>query len=95
MTKKADLMVIGFGGAGATAAIEAYDPGASVIVLEKAEAGGGTTQELSGNIRIIADHDKAAKHYCALTLGTTPLEVITYLHVAFLKFLNGSKILAA
>jgi succinate dehydrogenase/fumarate reductase flavoprotein subunit len=76
MTMKADVVVVGFGGAGATAAIEAHDAGASVILLEKAEAGGGTTQESSGNIRIIADHDKAARHYCALTLGTTPFEVM-------------------
>jgi succinate dehydrogenase/fumarate reductase flavoprotein subunit len=76
MTRNADVVVIGFGGAGATAAIEAHDAGASVIILEKAEVGGGTTQESSGNIRIIADQDKAARHYCALTLGTTPLEVM-------------------
>ena len=57
MTMKADVVVVGFGGAGATAAIEAHDAGASVILLEKAEAGGGTTQESSGNIRIMADHD--------------------------------------
>lgn len=76
MSKKADVVVIGFGGAGATAAIAAHDAGASVIILEKAESGGGTTQESSGNIRIIADQDKAARHYCALTLGTTPLEVM-------------------
>ena len=42
----ADVAVIGFGGAGATAAIEARDAGASVIILEKAETGGGTTQEI-------------------------------------------------
>lgn len=72
----ADVAVIGFGGAGATAAIEAHDAGASVIILEKAETGGGTTQESSGNIRVIADHDKAADHYCQLTLGTTPLKVM-------------------
>jgi succinate dehydrogenase/fumarate reductase flavoprotein subunit len=73
---KADVAVIGLGGAGAVAAIEAHDAGASVIALEKAETGGGTTQESSGNIRIIADHDKAANHYHALTLGTTPLSMM-------------------
>jgi succinate dehydrogenase/fumarate reductase flavoprotein subunit len=76
MAKKADVIIVGFGGAGATAAIEAHDGGASVIVLEKADAGGGTTQESSGNIRIIVDHDKAARHYTELTLGTTPIEVM-------------------
>src|SRR5690242_12642243 len=72
----ADVAVLGFGGAGATAGIEAHDAGASVIILEKMESGGGTTQESSGNIRVITDHGKAANHYCQLTLGTTPLEVM-------------------
>jgi succinate dehydrogenase/fumarate reductase flavoprotein subunit len=72
----ADVVVLGFGGAGATAAIEAHDAGASVVILEKMGVGGGTTQESSGNIRVIADQDKAANHYCQLTLGTTPLRVM-------------------
>ena len=71
-----DVAVLGFGGAGATAAIEAHDAGASVVILEKMESGGGTTQESSGNIRVIKDHDRAADHYCQLTLGTTPLAVM-------------------
>jgi succinate dehydrogenase/fumarate reductase flavoprotein subunit len=73
---RADVLVIGFGGAGASAAIEAHDRGASVVILEKAESGGGTTQESSGNIRVIADQQKAANHYCALTLGSTPLSMM-------------------
>lgn len=76
MSQKTDVVVIGFGGAGAAAAIEAHDAGASVTILEKENSGGGTTQESSGNIRVIADHDKAAQHYCALTLGATPIEVM-------------------
>ena len=73
---KADVAIVGFGGAGAVAAIEAHDAGASVVILEKAAEGGGTTKESSGNIRIIADHEKAEKHYCELTLGTTPLSIM-------------------
>jgi succinate dehydrogenase/fumarate reductase flavoprotein subunit len=73
---EADVAIVGFGGAGAVAAIEAHDAGASVVVLEKMETGGGTTQESSGNIRVIADHRKAAHHYRNLTLGTTPLAVM-------------------
>src|SRR5688500_3257402 len=72
----ADVVVVGYGGAGASAAIEAHDSGASVLILEKADLGGGTTQESSGNIRVIIDLDKAANHYCALTLGTTPRAVM-------------------
>lgn len=43
---EADVVVVGFGGAGATAAIGASDAGASVILLEKgseADAGGNTS----------------------------------------------------
>ena len=39
----ADVVVVGLGAAGASAAIEAADQGASVLVLEAASAGGGTS----------------------------------------------------
>lgn len=41
--QEADVVVIGFGGAGAAAAIEAHDAGASVFVLEKMPGWGGNT----------------------------------------------------
>ena len=40
---KADVVVIGYGGAGATAAIAAHDAGAKVLVLESTAQGGGNT----------------------------------------------------
>ncbi|WP_454689176.1 FAD-dependent oxidoreductase [Achromobacter aloeverae] len=43
--KEADIVVVGFGGAGAAAAVTAHDAGAKVLILEKApeaEAGGNT-----------------------------------------------------
>ena len=40
---EADVVVCGFGGAGASAALEASRAGASVLVLERASAGGGST----------------------------------------------------
>ena len=42
-TSSADIVVVGGGGAGLACAIEAARAGASVIVLEKGEALGGTT----------------------------------------------------
>ncbi|MQF94371.1 MAG: FAD-binding protein, partial [SAR202 cluster bacterium] len=44
--KEADVVVVGFGGAGAAAAITAQDAGASVLLLEKAPKGqeGGNTK---------------------------------------------------
>lgn len=39
-----DVIVIGFGGAGACATIEAADAGASVLVLERFDGGGATSR---------------------------------------------------
>ncbi|WP_035057687.1 FAD-dependent oxidoreductase [Desulfuromonas sp. TF] len=41
--KTAEVVVIGYGGAGATAAIAAHDAGASVLILESTDKGGGNT----------------------------------------------------
>jgi len=42
-SRETDVLVIGYGGAGACAAIEAHDAGAKVLILEKmAESGGNT-----------------------------------------------------
>ena len=46
----ADVVVLGAGGAGVAAAIEAYDAGASVVLLEKMSAIGGTTATSQGMI---------------------------------------------
>ncbi len=45
-----DVLIVGFGAAGASAAIEAADAGAQVLVLEAASAGGGTTAMAGGQI---------------------------------------------
>ncbi len=45
-----DVVVVGAGGAGVAAAVEAYDKGASVILLEKTAAIGGTTATSQGMI---------------------------------------------
>lgn len=47
--KEVDVVVIGFGGTGAAAAIEAHDAGARVLILEKMPVAGGSTA-LSGGI---------------------------------------------
>ena len=38
-----EVLIIGFGGAGAVAAISAHDSGAKVLIVEKMEKGGGNT----------------------------------------------------
>lgn len=47
--KEADVVIVGGGGTGLAAAIEAADAGASVLILEKAAKTGGTTS-LSGGV---------------------------------------------
>jgi pyruvate/2-oxoglutarate dehydrogenase complex dihydrolipoamide dehydrogenase (E3) component len=74
--KQFDLVVIGCGGAGSTAAIEATELGASVIILEKMQSVGGSTQESGGTIRTLTDRAGAIQHYMALAEGTTPQGVI-------------------
>ncbi len=46
--QQADVVVAGFGGAGAATAIEAFDQGLDVLVLDRFEGGGATT--ISGGI---------------------------------------------
>ena len=72
-----DVVVVGFGGAGAVAAIEAHDAGASVMILEKTDEGGGNTCESGGSVRLLDDINKAADHFYAMTLGTTPKPVMS------------------
>lgn len=71
-----DVIVVGGGGSGATTAIEATERGCSVLVLEKADTPGGSTQESGGSLRLVTDRDGTAAHYRALTQGATPGDVI-------------------
>lgn len=41
--KETDIVVVGFGGAGSAAAIEARKAGAEVVILEASSVGGGST----------------------------------------------------
>lgn len=47
---EADVVVVGLGGAGACAALEARAAGASVIAVERAWKGGGTSAQASGQL---------------------------------------------
>ncbi len=76
-----DVVVVGYGGAGATAAICAHDKGAEVLVLEKASEGGGSTMESGGTIRMMKDARRAADHFEAMVDGATPRDLLdTYTH---------------
>lgn len=72
----ADVVIVGYGGAGAAAALVAHEAGAKVIILEKNPAGGGNTQYSGGTIRTYLDIDKAIDHIEALCEGTTERDVV-------------------
>ena len=46
--REVDVIVVGYGGAGAAAAITAHDAGARVLVVEKTASGGGSTRYSGG-----------------------------------------------
>jgi succinate dehydrogenase/fumarate reductase flavoprotein subunit len=70
-----DIAVIGFGGAGAAAAITAFDAGAKVVILEKNSSGGGNTQYSGGSIRTYLDVEKAVTFIENVCEGTTGRDV--------------------
>jgi succinate dehydrogenase/fumarate reductase flavoprotein subunit len=67
-SEEADVVVVGYGGAGAAVAITAHDEGAKVLILEKAPKGeeGGNTRS-SGNVWLTPNPpDKAATYIRAM-----------------------------
>ncbi len=62
---EADIVIVGFGGAGASAALEAGRQGLSVIVLEKSpeELFGGNTSVCVGGLVTVTDLDRAVEFY--------------------------------
>jgi succinate dehydrogenase/fumarate reductase flavoprotein subunit len=70
-----DVLVVGYGGAGAVAAMAAHDSGANVLILEKMAQGGGGTFLSSGGILIPTDME-FADYFDAIQMGTTPRDVI-------------------
>lgn len=87
---EADVVVIGAGGAGTTAAIEAAQAGASVIVFEKASVAGGNTSHSGGVVYLgggtsiqkangFEDTPENMYDYLKLQMGpTTDLERLRY-----------------
>lgn len=71
-----DVLVIGFGGAGATVAIDAHDQGAHVLLVEKAAEPGGNTKVSGGTIRRYLDRHAAIDYIEAVCEGTTPRDVV-------------------
>ncbi|HTY72975.1 MAG TPA: FAD-dependent oxidoreductase [Actinomycetes bacterium] len=70
-----DVVVVGYGPAGASAAIAAHDSGARVVVLEAAPAGGGNAL-YSGGFLFDLPEERAVAHLDALCFGRTPRDVL-------------------
>lgn len=60
--KTYDVVVIGYGGAGACAAITAHDAGSKVVILEKMHEGGGNTAVSSGGLFNPNNREAAGKY---------------------------------
>ena len=71
-----DVVVVGLGSAGGAAAIEAYDNGARVLVLEKDQFAGGNTRLSGGTLRRFLDEDKVFQYYMGVVDETVSPEVV-------------------
>jgi succinate dehydrogenase/fumarate reductase flavoprotein subunit len=71
-----DVLVVGFGAAGAAAAITAHDTGAKVAMVEKASLGGGNCPH-SGGFLFELDGPGAIDHLDALCFGKTDRSVLS------------------
>ncbi len=71
-----DVVVVGFGYAGATAAIEASDAGSTVLLVEKMPDAGGISICSGGNVRVADDAHEAFSYLRATNAGTTPDELL-------------------
>jgi succinate dehydrogenase/fumarate reductase flavoprotein subunit len=65
---EADVIVVGYGGAGASAAIAAHDAGAKVVIVEK-DQGGGNTKLATRTFISPGDSPAARQHILALSAG--------------------------
>jgi succinate dehydrogenase/fumarate reductase flavoprotein subunit len=83
----ADLVIAGYGPAGAAAAIAAHDAGRSVLILESAERGGGNAR-YSGGFLFDVPGDAAIAHLDALCFGRTDRRVLEA-YAAGLRELDG------
>src|SRR5690242_15150472 len=71
-----DVVVIGYGFAGAVAAIEASDAGASVLLIEKMQDPGGISICAGGGLRVAQSFENAYAYLQATNAGTTPDDVL-------------------
>jgi succinate dehydrogenase/fumarate reductase flavoprotein subunit len=71
-TDETDVLIVGFGGAGAAAAVTAHDLGARVLIVEKMEKGGGNTNLSLGGFLSPSDPVEARQYMENLCFRITP-----------------------
>lgn len=75
--EEADLVVVGFGGSGATCAAVAAEAGADVLVLEKGAQGGGNSACIAGSLVLsVADRERSFEYLDWMCGGQTPADVL-------------------
>lgn len=72
---ESDVVVVGYGAAGAVSAISARDAGADVLILEKMKDGGGNSRVSGGNI-IVPRSTEFVKYLETLAYGTTDTSIL-------------------
>jgi succinate dehydrogenase/fumarate reductase flavoprotein subunit len=96
-----DVVVIGYGFAGAMAAIAAADAGAHTLLVEKMSVPGGISICAGGGLRIAADADQAYAYLHATNGGATPESLLRHFaqemtrlpeHVERLARVDGAKL---
>ncbi len=75
-----DVAIVGFGGAGACAAIEAADAGAEVVIFEAASASGGSTALSSAEIYMGGNGGTRVQQACGFNDQTE--DMVTYMMMA-------------
>ncbi len=75
--RETDVVIVGLGGAGGCAAIEAADAGAGVIVFEVASAGGGSTAMSSAEIYMGGSGGTRVQKACGFDDNTE--DMVTYM----------------
>ncbi|MCB1699525.1 MAG: FAD-dependent oxidoreductase [Halioglobus sp.] len=78
--RETDVAIVGLGGAGGCAAIEAADAGAEVIVFEVASAGGGSTALSSAEIYMGGSGGTRVQQACGFEDSTE--DMVTYMMMA-------------
>lgn len=71
-----DVLIVGYGAAGANAAIAAHDAGARALIIEKMGIPGGNSGVCAGAMLIPETFEEAVRYYRSLSFGTVDEEMI-------------------